>query len=107
MKRKSFLTLLAVAVTAQAQDLRLNDLEYFERQGVNVLVFNNSFNGGFNDEKNSGIEIIHHGVRTVQGGAVRLNNTPEQWDLVPAMGRTKAPSPATLNTSSSAQRSRR
>ena len=69
----------------QAQDLRLNDLEYFERQGVNVLVFSNSFNGGFNDEKNSGIEIIHHGVRTVQGGAVRLNNTPEQWDLVPRM----------------------
>ena len=30
----------------------------------------------------SGIEIIHHGVRTVQGGAIRLNNTPEQWDLV-------------------------
>ena len=69
----------------QAQDLQLNDLEYFERQGVNVLVFSNSFNGGFNDEKNSGIEIIHHGVRTVQGGAVRLNNTPEQWDLVPKM----------------------
>ena len=69
----------------QAQDLQLNDLDYFERQGVNVLVFSNSFNGGFNDEKNSGIEIIHHGVRTVQGGAVRLNNTPEQWDLVPKM----------------------
>jgi hypothetical protein len=68
-----------------AQGLKLNDLEYFERQGVNVLVFSNSFNGGFNDEKNSGIEIIHHGVRTVQGGAVRLNNTPEQWDLVPKM----------------------
>jgi len=73
------------ATASHAQDLRLNDLEYFERQGVNVLVFSNSFNGGFNDEKNSGIEIIHHGVRTVQGGAVRLNNTPEQWDLVPKM----------------------
>ena len=70
---------------AMSQDLQLNDREYFERQGVNVLVFSNSFNGGFNDEKNSGIEIIHHGVRTVQGGAVRLNNTPEQWDLVPKM----------------------
>ena len=61
------------------QDLALNDLEYFECQGVNVLVYSNNFNGGFNDEKNSGIEIIHHGVRTVQGGAVRLNKTPEQW----------------------------
>jgi hypothetical protein len=74
-----------LALPVMSQDLQLNDREYFERQGVNVLVFNNSFNGGFNDEKNSGIEIIHHGVRTVQGGAVRLNNTPEQWDLVPKM----------------------
>lgn len=81
--------MLSLAVMAasfsQAQDLRLNDSDYFERQGVNVLVFSNSFNGGFNDEKNSGIEIIQHGVRNVQGGAVRLNNTPEQWDLVPKM----------------------
>jgi Glycosyl hydrolase family 9./N-terminal ig-like domain of cellulase. len=68
----------------EAADLKLNDKEYFETQGVNVLVFSNTFSGGFNDEKNSGIEIIHHGVRTVQGGAVRLSKTPEQWDLVPA-----------------------
>ena len=84
-KHSLLLMFLTAAMTCMAQDLRLNDLEYFERQGVNVLVFSNSFNGGFNDEKNSGIEIIHHGVRTVQGGAVRLNNTPEQWDLVPKM----------------------
>ena len=83
------MVLLAVPSACKAQDLQLNDREYFERQGVNVLVFSNSFNGGFNDEKNSGIEIIHHGVRTVQGGAVRLNNTPEQWDLVPKMTNRK------------------
>ena len=77
--------MVSAATFCEAQDLQLNDREYFERQGVNVLVFSNSFNGGFNDEKNSGIEIIHHGVRTVQGGAVRLNKTPEQWDLVPKM----------------------
>lgn len=83
MKNLLSLLLLAVPFIVNAQDLKLNDREYFERQGVNVLVFSNNFNGGFNDEKNSGIEIIHHGVRTVQGGAVRLSNTPEQWDLVP------------------------
>ena len=85
--KKLIVTLIAVqlAVFAHAQGLRLNQLEYFDRHGVNVLVFSNSFTGGFNDEKNSGIEIIHHGVRTVQGGAVRLNNTPEQWDLVPTL----------------------
>ena len=85
MKQLFLLFTALLAMPAMSQDLQLNDREYFERQGVNVLVFSNSFNGGFNDEKNSGIEIIHHGVRTVQGGAVRLNNTPEQWDLVPKM----------------------
>src|SRR5919107_2743961 len=80
----SFVVLLLVALNhASGQSLKLNDLEYFETQGVNVLVYNNLFTGGFNDEKNAGIELIHHGVRTAQGGAVRLSNTPEQWDLVP------------------------
>ena len=83
MKKFLLLFLISVSFISKAQDLKLNDRDYFERQGVNVLVFSNNFNGGFNDEKNSGIEIIHHGVRTIQGGAVRLNNTPEQWDLVP------------------------
>lgn len=86
----SFLRWAAVAAalsgscTLHAQQLRINDLEYFETQGVNVLSYSNLFTGGFNDEKNSGIEIIHHGVRTAQGGAIRLSNTPEQWDLVPS-----------------------
>ncbi len=71
------------AQTSSNESLKLNDLDYFERTGVNVLVFSNTFDGGFNDEKNSGIEIIQHGIRAVQGGAIRLNNTPEQWDLVP------------------------
>ncbi|TRX16574.1 glycoside hydrolase family 9 protein [Flavobacterium franklandianum] len=86
MKKNIFFLLTMVFATSNhicGQDLKLNDLEYFETQGVNVLVYNNIFSGGFNDEKNAGIEIIHHGVRTSQGGAVRLSNTPEQWDLVP------------------------
>jgi hypothetical protein len=87
MKGFTFLAILAPMLTvfniARSQELKLNDLEYFETQGVNVLVYSNLFTGGFNDEKNAGIELIHHGVRTAQGGAVRLQNTPEQWDLVP------------------------
>ncbi len=66
-----------------SQTLQLNDSEYFEKQGVNILVFSNQYNGMFFDEKTAGIEIIHHGVRTSTGGAVRLQHTPEQWDLVP------------------------
>lgn len=89
MKRIIFLSAFVLLFTASnntwSQDLKLNDLEYFETQGVNVLVYNNLFTGGFNDEKTAGIELIHHGVRTAQGGAVRLSSTPEQWDLVPAI----------------------
>jgi endoglucanase len=89
MKRLTFSLFVALIVAAfnnaPGQDLKLNDLGYFQTQGVNVLVYSNLFTGGFNDEKTAGIEIIHHGVRTAQGGAVRLSNTPEQWDLVPAI----------------------
>jgi len=53
------------------------------------LVYINVFTRGFNEEKNAGIEIINHGVRTAQGGAVRLSNTPEQWDLIPAISDRK------------------
>jgi hypothetical protein len=89
MKKLTFSTLLMLLLAAfqqaPGQELKLNDLEYFETQGANVLVYSNLFTGGFNDEKTAGIELIHHGVRTAQGGAVRLSNTPEQWDLVPAI----------------------
>lgn len=89
MKKVAFFLVAALLSACSGgsggKDLQINSLGYFETQGLNVLVFNNQYSGGFNDEKNSGIEMIHHGVRTVTGGAVRLSNTPEQWDLVPQM----------------------
>ncbi|MEZ0607574.1 glycoside hydrolase family 9 protein [Fibrella sp. WM1] len=93
MKKLTILSVIVLLLGAYnhalSQELKLNNLEYFETQGVNVLVYNNLFTGGFNDEKNAGIELIHHGVRTAQGGAVRLSNTPEQWDLVPEVSNRK------------------
>jgi endoglucanase len=74
-----------VSQQLSGQKLTLNDLGYFETPGVNVLVYNNQYTGMFFDEKTAGIEIIHHGVRTSTGGAVRLQNTPEQWDLIPSV----------------------
>ena len=68
---------------AQDAPLRINDKQYFEKRGLDVLVFTNEYNGMFFDEKTAGIEIIHHGVRTATGGAVRLGPTPEQWDQIP------------------------
>ncbi|MBN1302566.1 MAG: glycoside hydrolase family 9 protein [Melioribacteraceae bacterium] len=88
----SMLAVLFLLVNSSvfSQLLKLNDQEYFETAGVNVLVFSNQYNGFFFDEKTAGIEIIHHGVRTATGGAVRLQNTPEQWDLVPSVVERKA-----------------
>ena len=77
--------LLLYAANSFEQKLQINDSGYFEKSGVNVLVFSYEYSGMFFDEKTSGIELIHHGVRTATGGAVRLQNTPEQWDLIPKM----------------------
>jgi len=80
-----FIFLLGISGISFSQSLVVNEKEYFETPGLNVLVFSNEYNGMFYDEKTAGIEFIHHGVRTVTGGAVRLQNTPEQWDLIPKM----------------------
>ena len=40
--------MLASCCGTPDQDLVLNESEYFERQGVNVLVYSNLYNGGFN-----------------------------------------------------------
>ena len=89
---RSLITLVLglAAATAVAQvrppadgPLTLNEKQYFSKRGLDVLVFTNEYNGMFFDEKTAGIELIHHGVRTATGGAVRLSPTPEQWDQIP------------------------
>ena len=69
--------------THAKDDLTLNEKDYFEKPGLNVLVFSNWYDGLFSDSKTSGVELIHHGERTVTNGDVRLNATPEQWDMTP------------------------
>ncbi|MBN2697898.1 MAG: glycoside hydrolase, partial [Bacteroidales bacterium] len=66
-------------------DLSLSETGYFEATGINYLVFDNCYSGPFGDEKKSGIEIIHHGVRTATNGDLRLEPTPGQWDPIPGL----------------------
>ncbi|MCQ2159612.1 MAG: glycoside hydrolase family 9 protein [Bacteroidales bacterium] len=73
------------SLNAGAQSMKMNDLEYFEKTGSNVLVYNNIYNGGFCDEKLAGIELIQKGERIGTGGGIRLMNTPEQWDIYGTM----------------------
>ena len=85
MSKFSILTVALLSATlalnASAQSLKMNDLDYYEDRGTNVLVYNNLYNGGFYDEKFAGIEIIQRGERICTGGGIRLVNTPEQWDI--------------------------
>lgn len=76
---------LAAAGPALAAPPALNELEYFSKPGLDVLAFNNYYDGLFSDAKHAGVELIHHGVRTATNGDVRLSPTPEQWDPVALM----------------------
>ncbi len=80
---------LAVAANAQAQTLKLNNLDYFEARGTNVLVYSNLYDGGFCDEKLAGIEISTVGAEmlTVTGSVTRVSmsfaTTVNVWVLLP------------------------
>jgi endoglucanase len=86
MLRHCGLRLLVIGLSGGpllAADLHLNDLDYFESQGLSVLAYQNTFHEVFRDQKLGGIEIILHGERIATDGEVRLLPTPEQWDAVP------------------------
>ncbi len=68
---------------AAGTGLALNQNGSFAMRGLDVLVFNNVYDGMFSDAKIAGVELIHHGVRTATNGDVRLSPTPAQWDPAP------------------------
>src|SRR5690606_1689654 len=84
VRRRLFAATIALAACGSvlAAPPALNDLEYFSKPGLDVLAFNNYYDGLFSDSKHAGVELIHHGVRTATNGDVRLSPTPEQWDAV-------------------------
>ena len=96
--KKIFYLLCVIAVAGCSEltnidkPLELGDKGYYEKRGVNILVFSNWYNGLFDDSKMSGIEVIHHGVRTVTNGDVRIDRTPEQWDAIPTFVERKVDS---------------
>lgn len=96
MKKTFFYLILCLTVIANLAfsqcnkvELNINDLDYFETRGLNILFFNNRYNDNFSDSKISSVEIIHHGVRTATNGDVRLSPTPEQWDPIPKFDHTE------------------
>lgn len=66
-----------------AQTLALNDLNYFEMPGVNVMVFHDYYPEGHQ----TGVTIIQNGVRLASNGDLRLEPAPGQWQPVPKVGK--------------------
>ncbi|MBX2843926.1 MAG: glycoside hydrolase family 9 protein, partial [Flammeovirgaceae bacterium] len=62
-------------------DFIMNDQEYFEKQGVNVMAFHDFYPEGHQ----GGVTIIQNGTRVAANGDVRLEATPGQWQPVPKM----------------------
>ena len=78
-----FLCVCFAASTASAQEaapeLRLNDKEYFEMPGLNVMAFQDIYPEGHQ----AGVSIIQNGVRVATNGDIRLDRTPGQWQPMP------------------------
>jgi hypothetical protein len=69
---------LAAGAFAQ-QGLKLNDREYFEMPGVNVMAFHDIYPEGHQ----GGVNIIQNGARVASNGDLRLSATPGQWQPIP------------------------
>jgi endoglucanase len=63
--------------------LKLNDLEYLEMPGLNVMLAHDYYPEGHQ----GGVGIIQNGVRVATNGDVRLDRTPGQWQPVPKVGK--------------------
>jgi hypothetical protein len=63
--------------------LRLNELEYLEMPGLNVMLAHDFYPEGHQ----GGVGIIQNGLRVATNGDLRLEPTPGQWQPVPKVGK--------------------
>lgn len=63
--------------------MKLNNLEYLEYQGVNVMLAHDFYPEGHQ----GGVGIIQNGLRVATNGDLRLEPTPGQWDPIPKVGK--------------------
>lgn len=76
--------LLATASLSAAEpaQLRLNDLEYLEMPGLNVMLAHDYYPEGHQ----GGVGFILNGRRLATNGDLRLDRTPGQWQPTPVVG---------------------
>src|SRR6266498_2650856 len=70
------------AQTKRSGAMKLNDLEYLEYQGVNVMLAHDFYP----ESHQGGVGIIQNGLRVATNGDIRLEPTPGQWSPIPKVG---------------------
>jgi hypothetical protein len=66
-----------------AQSLQINENEYFEKPGLNVMVFFDIYPEGHQ----GAVGIIQNGTRVATNGDLRLEPTPGQWQPISKVGK--------------------
>ena len=77
-----FLPLSTAQTRLPAAGLHLNEAGYYERPGLNVMVFDDFYPEGHQ----GGVTIVQCGRRMAANGDVRLESAPGQWSPVPGVG---------------------
>ncbi len=86
MKRLlTVLLILRFGIAISQDSLVVNEQDYFEMDGLDVIVFSDFYPSGHQ----SGVTIIHHGTRVAANGDLRLEPAPGQWSPVPKGGALK------------------
>jgi hypothetical protein len=86
---KIFIFLFPVFFSAQLfaqssiQQMHVNNKEYLEYQGVNVMLAWDFYPEGHQ----GGVGVIQNGQRVATNGDIRLNPTPGQWQPIPKVGK--------------------
>lgn len=73
------LTPALAPLSAQRTRFALTERDYFHRDGVDVMAFQDFYPDGHQ----GGVTIVQHGVRVAANGDVRLEPTPGQWSPIP------------------------
>ena len=70
--------------TSDSTDVfRINDQEYLERRGANVMLAHDFYP----ESHQGGVGIIQNGIRVATNGDLRLEPAPGQWQPVPKVGK--------------------
>lgn len=68
--------------TDSTQVFKINDQEYLERRGANVMLAHDFYP----ESHQGGVGIIQNGIRVATNGDLRLEPAPGQWQPVPKVG---------------------